>query len=163
MTFGRPYFENNFVTFTIKRGNFNLNIPRDKTFTFDAQSKQAFNAARTLITVGFELHLIAESRKNKRKSGAVIVEQRAMPVRNECQSVNHTIVRDNLWHFVNPIPVSRNNVTDIRDVEGVLRLFTLNYVLDNVHVVHVVVEDVYLVEVVTRHDETRVSTKFAPG
>jgi hypothetical protein len=33
-------------------------------FTLDAQSKQAFSAARILITVEFELHLIAEIGKN---------------------------------------------------------------------------------------------------
>jgi len=34
-------------------------------FTLDAQSKQAFNATRILITVEFELHLTAEIEKDE--------------------------------------------------------------------------------------------------
>lgn len=44
-----------------------------------------------------------------------------------------------------------NNITDVHDVEGVLLVPRIDYSPDDVHVVHSVVEDFQLVEIVQRH------------
>lgn len=58
-----------------------------------------------------------------------------------------TVVRNDFWHFADPLKMSFNNATDIRDVEGVLWFFGVNSLFNNIHLVYAVVEDVYLVEI----------------
>jgi len=73
-------------------------------------------------------------------------EERRIPIDK------HTVMRNDLRHFVNPLMVVFDDITDIRNVEGIFRLFRINDILNNVHVPHIVVEDIYLIEIVVRHE-----------
>jgi len=73
-------------------------------------------------------------------------------MKREMSIDKRTVVRNDLWHFVNPLIVPFDNVTDIRNVEGIFWLFRINYILNNVHVTRIIVGDIYLVEIV-RHED----------
>lgn len=142
-------------------------MERVQRLTSEAQSKPAFNAASTLITVGSGLHLIAEIRTTRNVDYPDFTNFRALPVQADLGKIyrnrvgsreidvnaRRTEMRIDPRHFADPLAMFLNDVANVHDVETVLLIPNVDYGLDDVHVIRRIVEDLDLVEIVAgRHD-----------